>query len=206
MPDLSTALASAKQVDEALGLIGKLVAKLKRDPDAAAVKLGQALDEIAKTYQALDTAISNYLSLAIDDGALQSRSKVLLDIEGGGLSTEVERGRGHCHIIGNIYFQHLDRWFARVLKPDEYEEIRNVFHELGNADSDVFAHMVAVAQELEKEAGAVLESLIKGDMPDARQRVLNARGELKPLRVSISSTMRRLYELKTEFVGLSGVA
>jgi hypothetical protein len=206
MLDPSTAIASAKKVDEALGLIGKVVAKLKRNPDAAAVKLAQALDEIAKTYQVLDTAISSYLSLAIDEGALQSKSKVLLDIEGGALSTDVERGRGHCHIIGNIYFQHLDRWFARALKSDEYEQIRNVFYELGNADDDVFAHMVAVAQGLEKEAEAVLESLIEGDLSAARQRVLSARSELKPLRLSISSTMRRLYELKTEFVGLSGVA
>ena len=154
-----------------------------RDPDLAAVKLGQALDEIAKTYQALDTAIASYLSLALDEGALQSKSKVLLDIEGGGLSTEVERGRGHCHVIGNIYVQHLDRWFARALKPNEYEEIRDVFYELGNADDDVFVHMVDVAQGLEKEAEAVLESLIKGDLPVARQRVLGARSELKPLRL-----------------------
>ena len=206
MVDPSTVLASAQKVDEALGLIGKMVAKLKRNPDAAAVKLGQALDEIAKTYQALDTAISSYLSLAIDEGALQSRSKVLLDMEGGALSTEVERGRGHCHVIGNIYFAHLDRWFARALKTEEYEEIRDVFYDLANADDDVFADMVSIAKQLEGEAETVLESLINGDLPAARQRVLDARRDLKPLRLSMSATMRRLYELKTEFVGLSGVA
>ena len=46
----------------------------------------------------------DHLSLGIDDGALSKNAKLLLDIDGGSLATEVERGRGHCHKI-----EHSDR-------------------------------------------------------------------------------------------------
>lgn len=96
------------------------------------------LEEIGKTLQAVDQAISVFLSLGIDKAALQKNSKLLLDIESGGLSTAIERGRGHCHVIGNIYTTHLDRWFEQALKPDEYHIVQGVFAELGNADNDLF--------------------------------------------------------------------
>jgi len=69
--------SAGKKVDEALGIVGRLVSKLKAQPDLGALKLGQAVEEIAKTYQAVDGTISSVLCLAIDGDALQKNSKVL---------------------------------------------------------------------------------------------------------------------------------
>jgi len=204
--DVSTALVATKQVDDALGVLGKLLAKLKAKPDLAAQKLAQALEEIAKTYQMLEGAISSYLSLGIDQGVLEKNSKALLDIEGGALSTAVERGRGHCHVIGNIYHQYLDRWFRRILKHEEHESIRRVFERLANADDDVFRHLAKAASELESEAHEVLNLVIRGNVSGARHRVLRARDELTPLRLRISKTMQKLYRLKGQFIEISRVA
>jgi hypothetical protein len=51
-----------KSTDEALGVIGKLVAKLRPQPDVAAVKLSAALNEIVKTYRVVDEALTAYAS------------------------------------------------------------------------------------------------------------------------------------------------
>lgn len=202
----SGAVAAAKKVDDGLGLIAKMLGKLKANPDLAAQKLSQALEELAKTYQVLDAAISSYLSLGIDDGALAKNSKLLLDIEGGQLATEVERGRGHCEIIHNIYNKYLDKWFDRALKDKhEYELIRDVFNSLASADADVFANLTIVAKGLETEAGQVL-NLVTNERTDfARQRILGARGVLKTLRVAIAETMQTLYKLKAEFIEISDI-
>ena len=58
MPDLLAAVKSAQELDKAVGLIAKLVGKLKARPDIAALKLGQALEEVAKTLQVVDSAAS----------------------------------------------------------------------------------------------------------------------------------------------------
>jgi len=148
---------SATQLGDAVGLVAKVVSKLKATPDLAAEKLGEALDEVAKTLQVVDQAAVQFLSLGIDQGVLERNSHALLTIEGGGLTTAVERGRGHCHQIANVYDQRLDKWFERALSTD-YPLIRDLFHRLGNADDDVFKALTDVAKDLEDEASEILNS------------------------------------------------
>ena len=68
MVDPLTAIAAVKQADEALGVIGKLLAKLRAQPDIAAVKLSAALDEIVKTYRVVDQAFNAYASFGHRQG------------------------------------------------------------------------------------------------------------------------------------------
>ncbi len=206
MIEITAAVQAAKELDTAVGLIAKVVGKLKAQPDVAAQKLGEALGEVAKTLQVVDDAASTFLSLGIDDGALEKNSKILLAIDGGSLSTEVERGRGHCHVIGDIYSTYLDRWFQRVLAGDEYLSVSGVFNRLGYADDDLFADLATAASTLEKEASAVLDLVVKGDKANARTMVLATLPALRPLRKTIAKTMQTLYSLKAEFVDITGTA
>lgn len=201
MLDVAKALQSATQLGDAIGLVAKVVSKLKADPDLAAEKLGEALDEVAKTLQVVDQAAVQFLSLGIDQGGLERNSQALLTIEGGGLSTAVERGRGHCHQIANVYDQHLDKWFARALSTD-YPVIRDLFHRLGNADDDVFKALTDVAKDLEDEASEILNLVYQNQIDDARSKILAARATLRPLRQSMSKTMQDMYRLKAEFIGI----
>jgi hypothetical protein len=132
--------------------VAKLIGKLKAKPDLAAQKLGQALGEVAKTLQVVDSAASEFLSLGIDEGALAKDSKLLLNIEGGSLGTEVRRGRGHCDAIWQIYSKYLDKWFESAFKSDEYASVKAVFHVLGSADGDLFYDLEQVAVTLQNEA------------------------------------------------------
>jgi hypothetical protein len=200
------ALGFVKSMDEALGVIGKLVAKLKAEPDLAALKLAEALDEVRKTWEVVDDAIADVIKLGFDRDAMEEGSEVLLRIEGGGLLAEVEDGRGRCHVIGNIYHKHLDRWFERALKGEDLVSMRRVFDSLAEADTDVFSSMVGVARQLQDEATQVLDMIIEERVSEARNRVLALRKELQPLRLEMTSTLQKLYGLKGEFIKISGVA
>jgi hypothetical protein len=203
MFEIAAALESVKVVDDALSVIGNLISKLKAKPDLAVLKLADALDEVRKTYQVLDQAIIDYLSLGFDHNAIKSGSKTLLKIEGGGLLVDVEKGRGHCHVIGNIYKEFLDRWFERALNQKDLSLMRKVFESLSEADIDVFYYLVEVAKQLQAAAAGVLKKILKCEVEQARKIVLSSRKELKPLRIGMSNTMQKLYELKGEFIKIS---
>ena len=206
MPDLITAVKSAEAIDKSIGIIAKMIGKLKAQPDIAALKLGQALEEVAKTLQVVDGAASSYLSLGIDEGALEKNSKLLLDIETGQLKTDVESGLGHCHRIWHIYENYLNKWFSRVLSKDEQTAMRKVFFELGNADDELFDDLADVAGILQNEAKEVLNLVVKGQKEEARKRVLELLQPLRPLRTTIAGTMQKLYSLKNEFAQMAGAA
>ncbi len=206
MIEIAAAVKSATTIESAVGSIAKIAGKLKTQPDIAAQKLAGALGEIAKTLLVVDQATSEYLSLGIDEGALTKNSKLLLDIDGGSLRTQIASGRGHCLVIDNIYRRYLDKWFVRVLSPEEYASVYAVFQNLGNADLDLFKDMEELGTKLEREASAVLQLVVNSDEKSARALVLSAFPVLRPLRKAISNTMQTIYSLQGEFVGLSGSA
>ena len=203
MPDFLTAAKSAEAIDKSVGLIAKVVGKLKAQPNIAAQKLGQALEEVAKTLQVVDGAASSYLSLGIDKGALDKGSQLLLDIESGKLKTDVTNGLGHCHQIRDIYDEHLNKWFSKALAKQQLTAMNAVFDKLGNADDDLFEDLGQVADTLQAEAKIVLNLVVKGDTTKARKRVLQSLETLRPLRQTIAGTMQTLYGLKNEFAGIA---
>jgi len=204
MIDVSAAVKSAEELDKAVGVVAKLVEKLKSKPDLAAQKLGQALGEVAKTLYVVDNAASEFLSLGIDEGALAKNSRLLLEIDGGSLSTEVQRGRGHCHRIDQIYSKYLDKWFESVFNQDEYASVKRVFQELGDADGNLFRNLEQVAVALQVEASVVLDFVVKGEESNARSRVLLALPAIRPLRRTVLKTMQTLYSMQGEFVDIMG--
>ena len=200
---IATTIKAAEEIDKTVGIIAKLVGKLKTQPDVAAQKLGQAVGEIAKTLQSVDDVALEYLSLGIDDGALAKNSKKLLEIESGSLTTEVRRGLGHCHLIGHIHWTYLDKWFKRTFDNQEYSEISDVFRLLESADGGLFDELASLASTLETEATAVLDLVLKNDEAAARVRVLSSLADLRPLRKTIAKTMQTLYFLQGEFVDIT---
>jgi hypothetical protein len=204
MLDAMVAIETVKKVDEALGIIGKLVAQLKAQPDAAALKLAEALEEIRKTWVVMDDTFTDYLKLGIEQDALKAGSEILLKIEGGELLVQVKNGRGHCSVIRNIYDRYLSRWFERALKGADLAAMHQVFNLLADADDTLFRSMEDLAGQLQKEATEVLDIFSGGNVDGARQRILSTRKQLGPLRLAMSETLAKLYGLKSEFIEISG--
>jgi hypothetical protein len=201
--DVVAAAKSAEAIDKSVGIIGKYLGKLKAQPDIAAQKLGQSLEEIAKTLQVVDGATSSFASLAIDEGALDKNASLLFYIESGQLSADVEKGLGSCHQIERIYKKHLNKWFSKALAPGEQGEMKAVFDSLGTADDSLFARLGEVATILQGEAKIVLESVMNDNKVAAKKTVVEALTVLRPLRKTIAGTMQKLYELKNEFADIA---
>ena len=87
---------------EKLGYLDKVKRKLMRQPDPAAAKLATALVEIYKIYEALDTAITQYLSLWIDEKneELNRERPILLSLEGDRIQAQMREAKGSCTKIG----------------------------------------------------------------------------------------------------------
>lgn len=201
--DPISGLRAAKMIDEAVGLLAKLVNKLRARPDIAAVKLSAALDEIVKTYRVVDEALTAYVGLGIDRDGLDSGSKQLLAIAGGSLGVRVGEGRGHCHQIRLIYQEHLLKWFEKVFNGAELAEMKRVFDMLSEGDRTVFDDLVRVVDQLQADAMGVLDLVIAQKPDEARQRVLQTYRILAPVQQAMSTGVQRIFELKDTFTGLA---
>lgn len=195
---------ATEQVDELVGTVRRLAPKLKSHPDQAAyAALVVALDEVAKTWQVTNDALEEIWQLYKANGDLKEVSEGLLDIGDYQLQAKVEMGRGHCHIIGDIYSRHLSDWFAQTLAGDDLTAVENLFITLGNADADVFQDMVRVAAQIEAAANQVL-NLVEDDRADeARTVAKELRRTLSPLRTAVNRSLVVLKQLRVEFAGIS---
>jgi hypothetical protein len=194
---------AAEDLSKAVGVVTKIVETLKANPDLAALKLGQALAEVAKTLQVVDNAAATFLSIGIEKEAIIPNS-FLMQIDGGSLLTAVQRGRGHCLIIRNIYEKYLDKWFTSVLKSTEYDLVKKTFADLSAADEELFIPLEQMADSLQKEVLVVLDLISNGEKVNARARVLLSLPILRPVRKTMAKTMQSLYLLQSDFIDITG--
>lgn len=197
--------ASLLVVADKLGLIDSIKTKLFRNPDSAAEKLATVLDEISKIYSSLESELVKFLSLHFDPSAdLVAERQVLLTLESGQLMVRMGQARGHCHKIWNIYQNHLDRWFHRVLSPQEAADMQRLFEALSYGDSQMELAIHQLAGWLGTAAGEALDLLDSGSLDDAQQRIRAARREVQPARQAIAQTLARLVQLQGDFIAASG--
>jgi len=206
MIETFAAIEAIKKVNDALSVMGKCLEKLRSKPDLAALKLAETLDEIGKTYQAVDKAITDFLRLGIDHNGLEQGSEVLLKIEGGGLLVDVKKAKGHCQVIDNIYSKYLDKWFNWALFGDDLNSMHFVFLELCSADSSLFERVENIAAQLQESAKDVLDKIYAGQTDAAKNQIVAARQELLPIRIAMSEALQQLYTLKGEFIKIGEIA
>ncbi len=188
------------QVDELTQAIFRLAPELKANPNAEAHKeLVKAIEEIAKTWEALNEAIKMVWTLYSEDGDLKAESLALWDIGSGELPLLVEQKRGHCHRISEIFHYKLADWFSQTLSPADMDVMGYGFARLGEADDDLFRFMVQVAAEMDNVAVQVLD-YIGDDKPDeARIIAKGLRRELRPLQKAINQSLMDLRRVQTDF-------
>lgn len=193
-------------IAEKVGAIEAVKGKLLSQPDPAAEKLIIALEEIYKIYLTLEEALTSYLSVWLDpeNPELAKAKAVLIGLEGGETQARMEKSRGSCRKITNIYERYLRGWFSKVLNKDEAEQLRALFREMADFDSYMVDAIVAVSKWLTLQASETLELLRVGDMSGAQQQVDAARREILPDRRAISRVIGDLLKLQAEFTEVSG--
>jgi hypothetical protein len=203
MFDLGDLLGIAKDVGE---LFSRLKEKLLRQPDEAAAKLADVLEELAKIFVFVDGEIVRFLSVYVlpDRSNIVNCRSTLLGMEGGHLAIKGDEARGHCHKIENIYNKHLQRWFHELLTQQESADLSYLFNRLNNADDNMVRALASVTDWLTQEAHNALNAIDDGQFDDANNRVRDARSAVHQTRRDISEALRTLRALQADFIAASG--
>ena len=193
-------------IADKVGAIEAVKGKLLSKPDPAAEKLIIALEEIYKIYLTLEEALTSYLSVWLDpeNPELAKAKAVLIALEGGEIQARMEKSRGSCRKITNIYDRYLRGWFSEVLNRNEADQLRALFREMADFDSYMVDAIVAVSKWLTVQASETLELLSAGDMSGAQRQVDAARRAILPDRRQISRVIGDLLTLQAEFTEVSG--
>lgn len=114
------------------------------------------------------------------------------------------RARGHCKKILNIYDKYLVTWFDDVLSPEESQDMRELFEALAESDTYMIAAIDEVSSWLSEQAEETLNMVDKGEFDKADDKVKKSRMEILNKRKSIAKAVTTLFDLQSEFIGISG--
>jgi len=196
--------------DRLISLLTQVKGKLVRQPDPALDKLAVVLIELWKTFEALEQAVTDYVSLLFDPTqplhAIPNRQerRMLIRLEGGRTEAEMKKARGHCGKIESIYSRYLDRWFAGLLSKEEARQLKELFNDLHAYDELLINNIEMVAYWLTREARETNTLVSQRALEAANARLEQARKEILPFREQLSAAIGRLKELEAEFIRVSG--
>lgn len=191
-------------------LLGKLLSsvksKLLKQPDEAAAKLADVLDEVSKIFEFIEAEMCNYLSILFlpDMSNLRECRTALLALESESLEIRGNQARGHCHKIANIYDKYLNRWFSTLLEPKEYQDLNQLFERLGTMDDYMVRGLDSATQWLTQEAHETLNLVDEGKLDAANDRVKLARKEALGVRQEMAKALSSLRALQAQFIAMSG--
>lgn len=201
-----SALATFGVLDKALDVAGKLdlwhkvQAKLLGDPGLAAKNLAFAIREVRKTFTSLRDTILEITYLGVPGQEDVDVRRSIDRIELGQLGEGIVGAKGDCGRIKNIYDNHLDAWFNRLLNRDEAAELKELFDDLSNSDGWVIRaleELVYNAKPLVREIRGLLDA---GKKAEAQQRAEAFGASLRPRLESLSRTVQSMLELEVKLI------
>lgn len=190
IPSFSTILSTAKDLE---GLFISVRHKLLNNPTEASVKLAEVLGELSLILEFLEKETVKYLEIYfLEDKSnfIQCRS-VLLYLESGYVTIKGYEARGHCHKITNIYEKYLDRWFSKVLDPNEAQQMKWLFERMNSADGDMIEGIKEITRWLKDESEAILLMIDDENHMEANEKI-------KAARLAIQQTRRDIVEALAE--------
>ena len=189
------------------GAIDAVRDALLKQPNLAAAKLAEVLDELAKTVTALDDELVRYLSLYFHtEESIAHGRGVLLGMEVGQSAIRINEARGHCHKIKNIYDKYLNTWFDNVFQPNSPENVAliDAFGSLTTADDYIVEAMMEASNWLKVQAEKTLDAVDTKNLIGANTFIQQARREVKPARERLTETMSKLRAMQADFIYASG--
>jgi hypothetical protein len=198
MPILTT-LGGLLDISKKLEIFEPLRKKLFNNPDTASEMLAATLDELSKVYISFDSELTNYLSLNFDDKNIPAGRKQLLMMEGIQLEDRLNRARGHCHTIGEIYYRHLRGWFSRVLNANEQRELHELFDRMSTSDAGMINSISELSSWMEEHATTTLDLVDEGKIGEANKSVIAARKEASALVKELRRSITEMSSLSKEF-------
>lgn len=193
-------LKAVKDLDSAVGVILKFVARLGPDKSGAALRMSNALGQVRASCDALDRAATAYAVLGYSDPATLPTSPSLHELRGGRLKADIERGFGGCSMFSEIYNLDLSRWLARIFKPDEQQELGNAFANLANADSGMFDGMREAALLLQRSADEAVKLIDQGKAQEARDHIRANGSDIELLRAAVNEVLANIEKINADLI------
>jgi hypothetical protein len=171
---------------------------LNANPGAAA-GLGSALNGVRDTYRAVGSAIDEFL--APEAAGERMTVATFRSLADGHLLVDIERERGHCKRIAQVYIESggLRDSLPESVDPALRDEIDKIIRELSTADGDLFDAMADLGRSLETQAAVVVNLLLAGQDAEASARLAHAERVLRPLRQAMSREMAEVERFASDF-------
>lgn len=193
-------------------LLKQLKGQLLGQPEPATRALGTVLEEIDKTYRAVDTALGQYLGVLFNPNQqlheqwnVEARRE-LVKLERDPLRAQLAEARTRSGKIGRIYGTYLEGWFERVFGPTEKrEQLYRALSDLWGYDARIVDDLNGLASWLSDEAKTTLDLVDHNDFKSANMRILETRVKVSPFSREISKIMAELRDLQGEFDSATGV-
>jgi hypothetical protein len=198
-------LHSVDQVEDLAAVLKASITQLASNPEPDALDaMAVVLDEISKLYQLIDTEVTRYLSLSLDDPQQIQRDRVvLLSLDGSQISARATEARGHCEKISRIYSRRLRPWLQARLAPNAFDRVERAFDTLASSDTDMSYAIYQLAEWLSRKASQTLNLVDAGDITSARGMVKAARLDCQGMRQKLASTISTMRDIQAELLRLA---
>ena len=175
---------------------------LKSMPNVARQRLDDVLVEIDKTFVAVDNVVREHLEVALDPSIIGTKPDVILHLAGPTLPMRIKQDRGHCHAIGQIYWQYLKGILDPLLvgNINAQSEIDRIFTHLSNADNDLFDGFEKVGSVLQERAKRALVLQLGNDVEGAQRLVREDVGRLIEMRQHLQDAHLTLVGIRNDFI------
>jgi hypothetical protein len=194
------AVYSLINLTEQLNAIREVSGKLKKH-GAGAENLVTALQELKKTFDAIELELTTYLALDFKADFQKAREQ-LVALEGAEIYKQLGAARARSGKLKSIYDRELQPWFAaeQDLTDQERTNLETLFTALGDSDPTyIIPAMEEVSYWLTQKATETLTHLDKDEVEQAESDIRAARLEVLSLRQAMSKTNSELFDLEVQF-------
>lgn len=161
--------------------------------------LKNIFEEIDNTYKVILESVNKYLMPAI--GSDNFDTTPYLDFSNGLISLEIDRNRGHCHIISQNYFKGggvRDKLREQLSNNDVFESFDSLFSRLSDGDNDVFHRIQSIGDFIRDESGNIVEMLMEDKIEEAKKKIREDYKKITPLKKMLQEGMQDISDLKRE--------
>lgn len=199
IPSFTTMLSTTKELET---LFDKAKDRLLNNPTEASEKLADVLGELSLILEFIEKETVRFLEIIFlpDKSNFIVCRSVLLSLESGYVTVKGYEARGHCHKIKNIYEKYLDRWFSKVLEPNDVQQMKVLFDRICTGDDDMIKGIEEITRWLKDESQEILLLVDNEQLDTANQRIKNARLAIQQVRRDIVETLAQMKLLQASFI------
>ncbi len=143
-----------------------------------------------------------FLSMSFQDNeSLGSQRELLLRFKTGDLVRNINEARGHCSKIKQIYEEHLNPWFYKVLgtSNEKLDALNNLFEKMTEYDNNMFSATDEINNKLREYSELILGLLRQTKLQEANDKIWEIEQELSPYIKETNLLLAELINLKNEF-------